>query len=205
MKQPSKLYLASASPRRREILHNLGFELEVFVKEIDETPQANETAAAYVARMAREKNLAAQNAWQQLHHTPADAPIVSADTTVALAQQILGKPENAADARAMLRALSGNTHQVLTAVCISWQGEMREIVQSSDVRFKELSDEEIERYIATGEPMDKAGAYGIQGLAGVFIADLAGSFTGVMGLPVYETCQLLAELNYATPPFATLP
>lgn len=192
----TKIYLASGSPRRREILHNLGYQVSVNVAEIDETPHENESASDYVLRMAVEKNQAAQTQFDLR-----DCPIISADTTVALHNLILGKPQSPEHAHDMLRQLSGSTHQVLTAVCVSFQGEMRQAVQSSDVTFCTLSDDEIRRYIASGEPMDKAGAYGIQGLGGVFVAHLSGSFTGVMGLPVFETVDLLQQFNWQTPPF----
>lgn len=192
----TKIYLASGSPRRREILHNLGYQVSVNVAEIDETPHENESASDYVLRMAVEKNQAAQTQFDLR-----DCPIISADTTVALHNLILGKPQSPEHAHDMLRQLSGSTHQVLTAVCVSFQGEMRQAVQSSDVTFCTLSDDEIRRYIASGEPMDKAGAYGIQGLGGIFVAHLSGSFTGVMGLPVFETVDLLQQFNWQTPPF----
>lgn len=192
----TKIYLASGSPRRREILHNLGYQVSVNVAEIDETPHKNESASDYVLRMAVEKNQAAQTQFDLR-----DCPIISADTTVALHNLILGKPQSSEHAHDMLRQLSGSTHQVLTAVCVSFQGEMRQAVQSSDVTFRTLSDHDISRYIASGEPMDKAGAYGIQGLGGIFVAHLSGSFTGVMGLPVFETVDLLQQFNWQTPPF----
>lgn len=190
------LILASASPRRREILENLGYAVRTGAVPIGETPLAAEAAEPYVLRMAQQKNRAAL----AVHGD--SLPLLSADTTVALDGRILGKPESADHARSMLRALSGRSHQVLTAVCVHYQGREHSIVQSSDVRFKALSDSEIERYIAGGEPMDKAGAYGIQGAGGIFVSHLAGSFTGVMGLPVYETVRLLQHCGAAVPPFA---
>ena len=197
------LYLASGSPRRREILENLGYNVIRLSADIDETPQHLESAAAYVARMAAEKNTAALLQWQAQHHHAPEYPILSADTTVALHNRILGKPESAEHAREMLQSLSGNVHQVLTAVSVHWQGHTYHHTQQSDVAFKTLNEAEISAYIAGGEPMDKAGAYGIQGLGGVFVADLRGSFTGVMGLPVYETMALLAQCGLAVPPFQT--
>lgn len=190
------IYLASGSPRRREILENLGFTVQKLSAEIDETPQPNELANDYVYRMAVEKNRAAV-----AQYGSSDVAILSADTTVALNGQILGKPESVAHAHEMLRALSGSTHQVLTAVCVSRGGQEYVCVQSSDVQFNILSDEEIMAYIATGEPMDKAGAYGIQGIGGAFVAHLSGSFTGVMGLPVFETLALLKQCGVIVPPF----
>ena len=121
---------------------------------------------------------------------------------VALDNAILGKPRDAAHARELLESLSGREHQVWTAVCMSLDGQTLEAAQRSDVRFKELSAQEIAAYIASGEPLDKAGAYGIQGIGGVFVAHLSGSFSGVMGLPVFETVQLLRQLGSPVPPFA---
>lgn len=181
-----KIYLASASPRRLSILQNLGLDVHVCAADIDETPYPTENALDYVERMAREKNRVAVQKNPQT-----DAPILSADTTVALNGHILGKPQSEQEARSMLHSLSGSTHQVLTAVCLSYLGQKFCLVQSSDVQFKSLTEQEISDYIATGEPMDKAGAYGIQGLGGLFVVHLSGSFTGVMGLPVYETATLL--------------
>ncbi len=195
------LYLASGSPRRREILESLGYRIERLAADIDETPYAGETAYDYVLRMACEKNAAALERWHRRHSSPPDAPVLTADTTVALDNHILGKPENTAEARRMLQALSGRTHQVLTAVCLYHNGARESLVQTSDVRFKHLGDAEIDAYIACGEPLDKAGAYGIQGLGGVFVQHLHGSFTGVMGLPVFESCRLLQKSAYPVPPF----
>ncbi len=191
------ILLASGSPRRREILENLGFIVNKLFAEIDETPHHNENAMDYVRRMAIEKNRAAV---AQFGST--EQAILSADTTVAFNGNILGKPDNAAHARDILHTLSGQTHQVLTAVCVSRAGQEYITVQSSDVTFKPLSEAEIAAYIATGEPLDKAGAYGIQGLGGAFVAHLSGSFTGVMGLPVFETLALLRESGVSVPPFS---
>ncbi len=191
------ILLASGSPRRREILENLGFIVNKLFAEIDETPHHNENAIDYVRRMAIEKNRAAV---AQFGST--EQAILSADTTVAFNGNILGKPDNAAHARDILHTLSGQTHQVLTAVCVSRAGQEYITVQSSDVTFKPLSEAEIAAYIATGEPLDKAGAYGIQGLGGAFVAHLSGSFTGVMGLPVFETLALLREAGVSVPPFS---
>ncbi len=198
----NRIYLASGSPRRREILENLGYAVIRLPADIDETPAPQEEAAVYVARLAREKSAAAVSQWFAAHDTAPEYPIITADTTVAYHNHILGKPESEAHAAEMLTQLSGVTHQVLTAVCVYWQGETRAVVQQGDVRFKTLSSEEIQAYIRSGEPMDKAGAYGIQGLGGIFVEYLQGSFTGVMGLPVFETVNLLRELGLAVPPFA---
>ena len=198
---PNTIYLASASPRRREILVSLGFQPVLLAAETDETARPGEAVADYVARMARQKNAAARQLSAQRGLALAQ-PLLSADTVVALDNAILGKPRDAAHARELLESLSGREHQVWTAVCVSLGGQTLESAQRSDVRFKELSAQEIAAYIASGEPLDKAGAYGIQGIGGVFVAHLSGSFSGVMGLPVFETVQLLRQLGSPVPPFA---
>ena len=198
---PNTIYLASASPRRREILVSLGFQPVLLTAETDETALPGEAVADYVVRMARQKNAAARQLAAQRGLALAQ-PLLSADTVVALDNAILGKPRDAAHARELLESLSGREHQVWTAVCVSLGGQTLEAAQRSDVRFKELSAQEIAAYIASGEPLDKAGAYGIQGIGGVFVAHLSGSFSGVMGLPVFETVQLLRQLGSPVPPFA---
>ena len=198
---PNVIYLASASPRRREILVSLGFQPVLLTAETDETVLPGEAVADYVARMARQKNAAARQLAAQRGLALAQ-PLLSADTVVALDNAILGKPRDAAHARELLESLSGREHQVWTAVCVSLGGQTLEAAQRSDVRFKELSAQEIAAYIASGEPLDKAGAYGIQGIGGVFVVHLSGSFSGVMGLPVFETVQLLHQLGAPVPPFA---
>ncbi|MFC1026725.1 Maf family protein [Pasteurella multocida] len=188
-----QFYLASNSPRRAQILQQLGFRFALYCCEIDETPLPDEKGADYVLRMAIEKNNAARQQWQQAKFSQngPHLPFLSADTSVILEDKILGKPKNEADARAMLRALSARTHQVITAVCVADENRMQTAIQTSLVRFKVLTEKEIQGYIATGEPMDKAGAYGIQQLGGVFVEHIEGSFSGVMGLPVCETVALL--------------
>ena len=198
---PNTIYLASASPRRREILVSLGFQPVLLTVETDETALPGEAVADYVARMARQKNAAARQLAAQ-RGLALVQPLLSADTVVALDNAILGKPRDAAHARELLEGLSGREHQVWTTVCVSLGGQTLEAAQRSDVRFKELSTQEIAAYIASGEPLDKAGAYGIQGIGGVFVAHLSGSFSGVMGLPVFETVQLLRQLGAPVPPFA---
>ena len=198
---PNTIYLASASPRRREILVSLGFQPVLLAAETDETARPGEAVADYVVRMARQKNAAARQLAAQRGLALAQ-PLLSADTVVALDNAILGTPRDAAHARELLESLSGREHQVWTAVCVSLGGQTLEAAQRSDVRFKELSAQEIAAYIASGEPLDKAGAYGIQGIGGVFVAHLSGSFSGVMGLPVFETVQLLRQLGSPVPPFA---
>ncbi|MGX2951378.1 Maf family protein [Ursidibacter sp. B-7004-1] len=191
----NEIYLASNSPRRWELLQQLGLGLHALSSEIDESPNMNELAKDYCLRMAKEKNIKAQAV--RLTNNLAELPILTADTTVSIHQHILGKPTNQADAQRMLKMLSGNTHQVFTAVCISYQGKLFSILQQSDVEFKVLSEQEINAYIATQLPMDKAGAYGIQGIGGAFVKHLSGSFTGVMGLPIYETCELFKQCGIA--------
>ena len=192
-----QLYLASNSPRRREILQNLGYTIHNIAAEIDETPHPNETAHDYVLRLAVAKNRAAR----QAHPHARQFPVISADTSVVHRGAILGKPATPEHAAAMLRELSGDTHQVLTAVCVSFVEHEHACVQQNNVQFCPLGDAQIAAYIATGEPLDKAGAYGIQGIGGVFVQHLAGSFTGVMGLPVFETIALLQRCGAAVPPF----
>jgi septum formation protein len=204
------IYLASASPRRHEILLQMGVRHEVLNVPAppgeDEPRLAGESPDLYVRRTAREKALRAA-AWLAAHRESgrslqldANAPILSADTTVILDGDILGKPENHDDARSMLERLSGRSHAVHTAVALTGKGLLLEDVSITEVRFKALSPAEIDRYCATGEPMGKAGAYGIQGKAGMFIEHISGSYTGVMGLPIFETGRLLQSIASAIAP-----
>jgi septum formation protein len=187
----TQLYLASGSPRRKELLAQIGVQFERISAPIDETPLANEQAEAYVLRLAK---LKAEAGWQSmLAQGMAPLPVLAADTTVVLDGQILGKPLDASDANAMLTQLSGRTHQVLTSLGLQTQQGVEVMLSTSLVRFMPLSPAQIAAYVATGEPMDKAGSYGIQGPAGMFIADLQGSYSGVMGLPLHETAALLAK------------
>jgi len=185
------IYLASGSPRRRELLAQLGVAFESIVTDIDESLQPDETADAYVCRMAGNKAMAA------LGRLPARrAPVLGADTIVVVDRKILGKPTNQETAVAMLRRLSGRAHDVLTAVAIS-DGERKSIaINRTVVTFRSLSDAEIDAYWVTGEPCDKAGGYGIQGLGAVFIETIRGSYSGVMGLPLFETASLLNGFGY---------
>lgn len=194
MKQHT-LYLASGSPRRWQLLQELGFNLIKVEAEIDETPFNHETAEDYVLRMALEKNSYARKV---LGAEP-EFPLLTADTTVSLQHQILGKPESAQHAAEILRSLSGTTHQVLTAVCVYFQGQTHNVLQTNEVTFSQLSDEHIQAYIASGEPMDKAGAFAIQGFGSLFIRHISGSFSGIMGLPLYETGQLLLKCGIEHP------
>lgn len=188
------LCLASNSPRRRQLLAQIGVQVSVLSLEIDETPELNESPQAYVQRLAVAK---AQAGWQQ-QVTQATAPllpVLGADTSVILHDKILGKPQSAQEAFAMLSALSGQTHQVMTAVALVNAQQQAVATSISAVTFRELAAAEIEAYIASGEPMDKAGSYAIQGIASIFIAQLQGSYSGVMGLPLFETAKLLQQFN----------
>ncbi len=182
-----KLVLASGSPRRLELLASLGLECEVAPVDIDETPLPGESPADCARRLAADKAAAAVR-----RHGPG-VLVLAADTVVALGDVMLGKPADAADAARMLRRLSGRTHEVHTGVAASRDGETSFRLSSSEVTFRDLRDAEIEAYVATGEPLDKAGAYGIQGLAAVFVTRLSGSHSGVVGLPLSETAQLLHQ------------
>jgi len=192
-----RLYLASRSPRRRELLTQMGVAFDTLIfrtglrcdPQVDESTLAGEGAEPYVERVTRAKaehglNLLAERRLPQ-------RPILAADTTLEFAGEIIGKPMDEDDAAAILRRLSGNTHRVLTGVAVSFEGRTEYVLSVSEVRFRQIEDEEIRHYVRSGEPMDKAGGYGIQGRAGLFVEHLAGSYTGVMGLPVCETGELL--------------
>jgi septum formation protein len=198
---PARLYLASASPRRRELLTQIGLAHEVLLVPAppgeDEPRHPGESAADYVQRTARDKALRGRD-WMLDRGLPR-LPLLAADTTVILAGQVLGKPADRDDAMRILRALSGLAHEVRTSVAV-WTGDrLLEAVSITEVRMRELADDEIGRYCDSGEPYGKAGAYGIQGLAGAFISHIAGSYTGVMGLPVFETANLLRAAGIRTP------
>lgn len=204
MKQPEhKLILASSSPRRREILRAAGIPFEVVAPSLPEVPQDGESPEQFVCRMAVEK---AEAALDRITH-PSDAPILGADTAVVILNHTLGKPESADEARAMLRLLSGKEHCVLTGLCLlapptAWpcpRSELRSEIQlaSTTVRFSLLAEEEIEQYVASGEPFDKAGGYGIQGLASKFIESIQGCYFNVVGLPVSLVYQMLNRFHSA--------
>lgn len=195
------LYLASQSPRRLELLRQVGFAptvLPVRVSagraDVDETPLHDEPALDYVLRLARMKAEAGMRA--HAGRRMPDWPIVAADTTVTLDGQILGKPADAAEARSMLQRYSGRVHSVLTAVGVAYQGQVEVALNESAVTFKSLTEAEIAAYVASSEPYDKAGGYGVQGRAAAFIEHLSGSYSGVMGLPLFETCELLREVGF---------
>lgn len=191
------LYLASQSPRRRQLLEQWGLRCELLLPDPHEDAEGlevvrpNEAPATYVRRVTR---LKLEHAVARLQRCGLPAgPVLCADTTVALGRQILGKPESPDHAAQILRQLSGQKHQVLTAVALHHQGRMHQALSRSTVQFSALTEAQIAHYVASGEPMGKAGAYGIQGLAGLLIARISGSYTGIMGLPAFETAQLLAE------------
>jgi septum formation protein len=201
------IYLASRSPRRRELLSQIGVRYHLLLfrervgehPEVDESPAAGETPAVYVERMAR---LKADAGWRRmLQRNLPPGPVLAADTTVALEGRIFGKPADRADAEKMLAELSGRRHEVLTAVALKMHDQLEVAVSSSEVQLKALSAEEIAQYVASGEGDDKAGAYAIQGRAGRFVVELRGSYSGVMGLPLYETGQLLDKLRERRNPY----
>lgn len=179
------LRLASASPRRRQLLDLVGVPHVVTPADIDETPAEGERADRYVLRLARSK---AETVWKSRR----DLPVLGADTTVAVDDEILGKPESEADCLAMLGKLSGRTHLVHTGIALrAPDGREFVSISTTEVRFAFLTTEQIKAYWASGEPRGKAGAYAIQGLGAVFVSHIAGSYTGVMGLPLYETAEML--------------
>lgn len=198
------LYLASQSPRRSQLLEQMGVRHVLLLPNVQgdvaedaeaiEAVLPGETPRDYVVRVTGLKLDAAvaRHARRQL----AQAPILCSDTTVALGTQILGKPADAADADRMLRQLAGQTHEVLTAVALQHGGQRRAALSISQVTFAAMTEAQIAAYVASGEPMGKAGSYGIQGLAAAHVAHMAGSYSGIMGLPVYETAQLLRQAGW---------
>ena len=193
----SRVYLASRSPRRRQLLKQIGIAFEVLVlrgkpgrdADIDESQLPGESADDYVRRVCRAKTDAG---WDRIvQRRLREFPVLAADTVVCAGREILGKPAGRADAARMLRLLAGKEHRVLTAVALKFGARSELALSESRVRFCELSDAQIQAYIDSGEPVDKAGAYAIQGRAAAFISELHGSYSGVMGLPLYETAQLL--------------
>lgn len=185
----SSIILASASPRRAELLQQIGLNFSVRPADIDETPEPHETPEHYVERLAREKALA-------VAETSPESLVLGSDTSVVLDGVILGKPSGEAEACATLARLSGATHQVMTAVALACDGQCQSRLVVTEVRFRRLSADEIGAYVATGEPMDKAGSYGIQGLGGIFVNELRGSYSAVVGLPLEQTAALLADAGY---------
>jgi len=197
-----RIYLASRSPRRRELLKQVGVNFEVVQfreylprgADVDEAPLAGELPEDYVKRIACAK---AEAGWSCLvHRRLRRYPVLAADTTVALEGKIIGKPSKRDQVAAMLTELSGREHRVLTAVAIKFEDKMDVTLSTTLVRFKQLAEEEVLRYAAAGEALDKAGGYAIQGLAAAFVAGIDGSYSGVMGLPLFESAQLLRNFGY---------
>ena len=184
------ILLASASPRRSELLRQVGIDHEIRPVDVDESVRPGEAPSAYVLRLAEAKAAAL---WQRLAAAER-RPVLAADTTVALEGEIFGKPADLAEARVMLGRLSGRTHEVHTAVAVLHDGGAAARVSSSSVSLRALTPAEIDWYWRTGEPADKAGGYAVQGRAAAFIRHIAGSYSGIMGLPLYETWELLAPL-----------
>jgi septum formation protein len=181
------ILLASASARRSQLLHQIGVRHRIVGADIDETPRPEEAPAAYVQRLAAGK----AEAVVVRQGGRAEAPVLAADTTVALGDRIFGKPADESDCVAMLGALSGRTHAVLTAVALWHDGALHQVLDTSYVTFREIAAGERRHYWASGEPAGKAGAYAIQGFGAVFVARIEGSFSGVMGLPLFQTAALL--------------
>ena len=192
------LILASASPRRRELLAQTGLSFSVAAANINEDPLQNEAAAAYVQRLAEEKAQAIWNANQSADSIDDPLIVLGADTCVVADGNILGKPTDTADARRMLELLSGRTHAVLTGLAVISRRKIVRDVEITQVMFNQLNDREIAQYIASGEPMDKAGAYAIQGYAARWIPRIEGCYFNVVGLPIARTVSLLAEAQAAT-------
>lgn len=201
MQLDRSIYLASRSPRRRELLSQIGVRFHMLMfrdkpetdPDLDEAVHEDETPTAYVERIARAK---AQAGWRRLEQRNLPrAAVLAADTTVAIDGRILGKPADRRDAAVMLAALSGRRHEVFSAVALKYEAQLECAVSVSEVDFKVLGDDEIRQYVATGECDDKAGAYAIQGRAAQFVSALHGSFSGVMGLPLFETAQLLERMG----------
>lgn len=196
-----RIYLASRSPRRRELLKQIGIGYEMLLlredpvrgADVDETPQSGEDPHDYVRRIAETK---AATGWLRVGQRRLPRlPVLAADTAVIVAGRILGKPAGSQEAIEMLGALAGREHEVFSAVAVAYEGRLEMRLSVSRVGFKPLSDEQIRRYVLTGEPLDKAGAYAIQGKAAAFVSSLTGSYSGVMGLPLSETAELLADFG----------
>jgi septum formation protein len=205
MSKHQRIYLASQSPRRRELLKQIGIHYDMLLLRtdprrkisVDETPHDGEAPVNYVQRICRDK---ARAGWESLvlRNLPL-LPVLAADTTVTIEGKIIGKPDNNEHAAEILRMLSGTEHQVLTAVAMAFEERLEMRLSTTNITFDTLSEERIRRYLLTGEAHDKAGAYGIQGHAGAFVKYIDGSYTGVMGLPLYETVELLKLFGYPAP------
>jgi septum formation protein len=201
MSLESRIYLASRSPRRRELLTQIGVRFDLLLfrsgtrsdQEVDETPLPGEQPDDYVVRVARAK-AAFGTRILTMRHLPVH-PVLSADTTLDFDGEIIGKPDNEAHAIEILARLSGKTHRVLTAVAVAQGDHIAHVRSISEVRFRIMASDEIERYVASGEPLDKAGAYGLQGRAAIFVEEVKGSPSGIVGLPLCETAQLLKDFG----------
>jgi len=188
------IYLASSSPRRAELLRQIGVKFDIIRVDIDESPLVGEPVETLVARLSREKALKGREQLVSMHK---DDLIVAADTLIELQGQVLGKPASRMHCQTMLRQLSGHKHEVLTALAVvDEQGHVYEKCTHNTITFRPLDRQEIEQYCASEEPADKAGSYAIQGRAAIFIEHLAGSYSSVMGLPLFETAQLLKQAGY---------
>ena len=195
----SQIILASASPRRAELLDQIGIRYRVHAVDIDESMQPNESAEFMVQRLASEKSQVVldqiSKSFQPNIESQTELPVLGADTLGVLNGELLVKPKSFEHAHSMLSSMSGNWHEILSAVALSYNGQTRVKLNRNRVLFRQISSEEIETYWQTGEPQDKAGAYAIQGLAAVFIERIEGSYSGIMGLPLFETSQLLEEFG----------
>lgn len=197
----NSIYLASRSPRRHEILRQIGLPHEVLLtrikaprgEDVKEIQAPGEDPRLFVERLAQEKAIFAEQAIKRRGLVL--KPILAADTVVILDNQVLGKPSSKDQAKEYLQSLSNRSHEVYTAIAINQAGHIYKKSSSSTVRFKELTDQEIQRYVNLGDGLDKAGAYGIQGMASIFISHIEGSYSGIMGLPIFETVQLLEEVG----------
>ena len=185
------IYLASSSPRRAELLCQIGVQFHILDVEVDESKNTTESAQQYVGRMAETKAKTGASL------VSVDAPVIAADTIVTIDGKILGKPGDASRCREMLAQLSGRQHQVLSAVALSYEGDIKLRISQNRVSFRQLQATEIETYCLSQEPLDKAGAYAIQGRAAIFIDHLEGSYSSVMGLPLFETADLLKQAGIA--------
>ena len=186
------MYLASASPRRRELLAQIGVEFEVVPALIDEQLRSSELPEDYVVRLARAK---ANAVWESVAKQPQPRPVLAADTAVVIDHRILGKPDNEHEALRMLELLSDRSHIVLTAIALRLGGTLETTLSTSEVRFRATTATERAAYCHSGEPLDKAGSYAIQGIGAVFVERLHGSYSGVMGLPLFETAALLGKFG----------
>jgi septum formation protein len=201
MTRHSFVYLASQSPRRKQLLEQLGVKFELLLPDASEDAEAlevvrpNEKPRTYVQRVTSLKLEAALQRLKNRGLTP--APVLCSDTTVAIGNTIFAKPDNAEHAKEMLRQLSGQTHRVLTAVSIGTMRKQSRALSISQVRFADLSKQDIDRYVASQEPLGKAGSYAIQGKAAAFISHISGNYSGIMGLPMFETAHLLREFGFA--------